>query len=492
MLSESIKTLKDIAEKRNVSKNSTEELKANTDFLEAYEKIKTYAKDGYDSIESETKKYVLKNFGIFDRPSTPKQFMMRIRVPFGKLSKEQAVTIGALAKEYGKDYIDITTRMQVELRFLDIKNIPMIIEKLDSIGLTPFQTGVDNFRNILTDPLDAKAKDSIIECKPLVKQMQDIFLKNTDWISTLPRKFNTGISGSLTNRCNIFGQDCAFILAKKNDEYGFNLYLGGKVGKSAKCANMFVKTNEVALVFKTIIELFKEYGFRDNRNKNRLYFLLESVGISVFANAIREKANKKILEAGELCNSGQDFETKGALELKDGSYAIHAAVPSGIFSGSKLIELANLTDENYELCFTVEQNIYLIGIKNPNDIKHDMIEYKNNFLSNIVACAGSGFCPFGVIENKPDAIKLAEYLNTNVEFSKPLRMCWSACPKGCGIHGAGDIGFVGTKKAVDGKIELAVDVYVGAELHNEGKEAHLCAKGILLTELNEFVAKMLK
>lgn len=492
MLQTSIKTLKEAAEKRNVSKNGTEELKANTDFLEAYEKIKNYAANGYDSIESETKKYILKNFGIFDRPSTPKQFMMRIRVPFGKLSKEQAVTLGTLAKEYGKDYIDITTRMQVELRFLDIKNIPIIIEKLERNGLTPFQTGVDNFRNILTDPLDAKAVDSVIECKQIIKDMQDIFLKNKEWISTLPRKFNTGISGSFTNRCNIFGQDCAFVLAKKNNEYGFNLYLGGKVGKSAKCANMFVKKEEVKDVFKAIIELFKEYGFRDNRNKNRLYFLIESVGIDVFANAIRQKCGKNFLEAGELCNSEKNFETKGAQNLKDGTFALHAAVPSGIFSGSKLIELANLSSETYELCFTVEQNIYIIGIKNPNAITHDLITYSNNYLSNIVACAGSGYCPFGVIENKPDAIKLAEYLNKNVEFKKPVRMCWSACPKGCGIHGTGDIGFVGTKKAVDGKIELAVDVYVGAELYNYGKEAQLYAKGILLTELNEFVAKMLK
>lgn len=83
------------------------------------------------------------------------------------------------------------------------------------MGITTYQTGIDNFRNILADPLCTNAKDSVIDTTPVIESMQDIFLKNPEWISTLPRKFNTGISGSSTNRCNIFGQDCAFVLAKR-------------------------------------------------------------------------------------------------------------------------------------------------------------------------------------------------------------------------------------------------------------------------------------
>ena len=39
-------------------------------------------------------------------------------------------------------------------------------------------------------------------------------------------------------------------------------------------------------------------------------------------------------------------------------------------------------------------------------------------------------------------------------------MYWSGCAKGCGQHGAGDIGFVGTKIKIDGEVKLAVDVFL--------------------------------
>ena len=79
-------------------------------------------------------------------------------------------------------------------------------------------------------------------------------------------------------------------VGKKRDEYGFNLYLGGKVGVRAESADMFVRASEVSAVFGAIISLFKKYGFRDNRNKNRLKFLLDAVGMDNFTAAIKEAA----------------------------------------------------------------------------------------------------------------------------------------------------------------------------------------------------------
>lgn len=76
----------------------------------------------------------------------------------------------------------------------------------------------------------------------------------------LPRKFNTGLTGSLANRCNVFGQDCCFVLAQKEGVYGYNMYLGGRVGKIAQNADIFLKDDEEVLAaFKSITELFRRY-----------------------------------------------------------------------------------------------------------------------------------------------------------------------------------------------------------------------------------------
>jgi len=53
--------------------------------------------------------------------------------------------------------------------------------------------------------------DNIINVKPIVDRLQELTIENPEWISVLPRKFNTGILGSLSNSCNIFGHDCCFV-----------------------------------------------------------------------------------------------------------------------------------------------------------------------------------------------------------------------------------------------------------------------------------------
>jgi len=143
----SIQKLHDAHELRSKKINKVEKVKASKPVMQAIEQIEQYAQKGYDSIPEEDKKYFLKCFGIFDKDAlTPKQFMMRIRIAGGFLNANQADVLGKLSKEFGNDYIDITTRAQIELRYLHIQDIPTILQELESVGLSSYQTGVDNFR----------------------------------------------------------------------------------------------------------------------------------------------------------------------------------------------------------------------------------------------------------------------------------------------------------------------------------------------------------
>ena len=442
-------TLKDIQAK-HTKINKIEKLKETRTYKEAWDALKTYAKEGYDSIIKEDKEFFLKCFGIFDRPATPKKFMMRIRIPSGRLDSKQAYTLGRLAKEYGNDYMDLTTRAQVQLRYLKIENIPYIIEELESVGLTSWQTGVDNFRNIVSDPLNRLSYDNIIDTAPLIDQMQDLWLKNGEWIATIPRKFNTSISGSMTNRCNLFAHDCCFALAMKDGEYGFNVYLGGKVGAIAKSANVFVRYDEVISFYEALIKMYKEFGFRDSRNKNRLHFLIKEAGMKLVVDTVKEIAQRDFKDAGEtLIKQPRTEERDGRIRLKDGTFALHMVVPSGIFSGTAMIEAAELAKElgSGKLNISTTQNLYILEIKKKDidkALKHKPYDrYKcvsTPYFNQLVACAGIDLCPFGVIPNKSDAIKMADYLSKTVPLPSDatIRMHWSACVKGCGVHELGD------------------------------------------------------
>jgi len=485
-------------EARSKKINKIEVVKELKNPLQAFEQIEEYAKKGYDTIPDEDKKYFLKCFGIFDKDGlTPKQFMMRVRVSGGYLSSTQARKIGEIAKEFGQDYIDITTRAQVELRYLNIEDMPAVLSGLEDVGLTSYQTGVDNFRNIVTDPLDADGFDNILPSYNLLKKIENIFLKNPDWISTLPRKFNTGISGSLTNRCNIFGHDCSLVLAQKDGIYGYNMFLGGRVGMIAKNADIFLANEEEVLkAYGALIEIFKKYGFRDNRNKNRLHFLIDAVGMQEIAFSIRKIAGIDFATAGETMTQLNPVDTEhGKVQLRDGSFAIQIIVPSGIFSGSDLIKIAELSEQNGngEIRFSVEQNIYILGVKDTALLLQNTFftKYKNvntPYFNNLVACAGTKHCTFGVIENKEDAIDMAEYLSSAVPLeSGRIRMYWSACVKGCGTHEIGDIGFEGCKAKVNGETEDGVHITIGGKVVSEGKNGYTVIKSAPLKFARFFV-----
>jgi ferredoxin-nitrite reductase len=494
-----VQKLQEAFDARNKKLNKIEKIKESKDVFESWEKLEYYAQNGFDSIPEVDKSYFLKCFGIYYREKTPKQFMLKLRIPAGHLNAAQAKVIGQCAKQFGEDYIDLTTRCQCELRYLDIKNIPTILKRLADVGINSHQTGVDNIRGIMGDPFDDLAFDNILPSHHIILKMQEKFLFNKQWVSTIPRKFNTAITGCTVNRCNIFVHDCCFVLANKNGVYGYNMYLGGKVGKIAKNANIFLKNEEEVLkAFDAITYIFKTYGFKDNRNKNRLWFLIESVGINEIAKAIREIAKTDFATAGVTMTQIDYFESDfQKVTLRDNTFAVHTAVPSGMISGTNLIEASRLSTVygSSQIRFDMEQSFYILGVKDFDSlIKEEFFKQfpnNNSYFNHQLACAGTDHCPFGVIENKHDAIDMAKYLNEEVPLNNQrVRMYWSGCVKGCGIHSLADIGFEGAKAKRDGQSVSAVNIYLGGKLISEGVEGYSIIKNAPL-DIAKFYIKEL-
>ncbi|MGE3613602.1 MAG: ferredoxin--nitrite reductase [Sulfurimonas sp.] len=481
--------------------NKVEETKTLKTPQEAFAMLEQYAKEGYASIPDEDKNYFLKCFGIYDKnDQTPQKFMIRVRISGGYLNAVQARVLGEIAQEFGEDYIDITTRAQIELRYIDIKDIPTIFERMRAVGISSYQTGVDNFRNIVTDPLDSYGFDTVLPSFELLKKLESSFLHDWEWISALPRKFNTSITGAISNRCNAFSHDCCFVLAQREGFWGYNMFLGGKVGKVAKSADIFLLPCEVPLAYNSIIDIFKRFGFRDNRNKNRLSFLVEAVGMEEIRSAICQNAGIDFAHAGETMTK-LDFNDPdhGRVQLRDGSFGVHMVVPAGIFSGSDLVRVADVSEQwgDGEIRFDIEQSIYILGVKEIDALKNEAIfqKYKSvdsPYKNHLIACAGSQHCPFGVIENKSDAIKMAEYLEKKVPLSNgSVRMYWSGCIKGCGLNGLGDIGFEGCKVKVNGEMEGGVNISLGGKITSEGLEGYTILKSAPLRYAHFYVETLM-
>jgi len=496
-----MKVLEEAHNLRNKKINKIEKMKSEQNPMDFIESFEEFCQGSYEETVTDSHtKHFLKCLGLYDK-GTSDTFVIRIRIPGGQLSVEQALKLSECSKKYGNDYIDITTRGQVEFRYLKFNELPELLKELDSVGITAIQCAGDNFRGVVTSPFDSYSKTSPIETMPLLQEIQSVFYKQETWMGNLPRKFNIAILGDSINTCNIFGNDCAFALAKKDGEFGFNLYLGGKVGVQARDLNLFVKPNQVKEVFSSVISLYKEYGFRDNRNKNRLTFLLDAVSLEEFAKAIKEYSKLPLSNAGELLVKDEFIlDDSSTIELKNNKSAIHFSIPSGIFCGSDLKEAALLA-QKYDgvIRLTYEQSFYIITDKeNIEDIKQSPLytkydSYHNIYFNNQIACAGKNECSFGVILGKPDAIEMAHYLNTNVPIQDgKVRMYWSACPKGCGIHGVADIGFEGAKaKDEEGNSCYGVKVFIGGKAASSILEARQLTKAVPIPKAQELVGELI-
>lgn len=492
--------LENAFEKRNKKSNKIEELKKEQNAFEFIQNFQDLINNGYENLTAVHSKHLLKCYGIYDKEDE-NEFVIRIRIPYGQLNLEQAKMFSKTAQEFGNSRIDLTTRSQVEFRHLKFKELPTVLSNLQSVGITTYQTAGDNLRGVISSVFDGYSSTSLINCKNLIDEIHGVFLKNPEFIGTLPRKFNTGILGDSVNDCNIFGQDCSFVLASKNGQLGFNLYLGGKVGVQARPIDIFVKEDEVKIVFKSILELFVKYGFRDNRNKNRLTYFLDEIGIEEFTKALIKHSNLPLQNAGEILVKDEYLiPNDGIIKLKDGKSAVYFPIPAGLFSSKDLHCVTKVMEEtNSILRFTHEQSFFLITEdENIQIIKDSQIykkyeAYNTLFFKNQIACAGINECSFGVIANKSDSIEMAVYLSQYVPIKKgKIRMYWSACPKGCGVHGVADIGFEGAiAKDEEGNSCDGVKIFLGGKATKEIKEARQISKAIPIKKAQEVVKNIL-
>ena len=447
--------------------NKIERLKANLKPIDYLKKLKSLD----FTILQESDRFYLKNFGIYAHSTRPNDFMIRVRIAGGRVAIEELETVLQISKRFNAKVIT-TARAQLELQNLKPDNILDAFEMLNSAKLTSWQTLTDNFRNIITDIYDGF--ESQIECYPLILQMQQLFLKNAKFVGMIARKFNTAIVGSSVTSGSFFGNDCLFALAFRDGELGFNLYLGGKNNEVAKDMNIFVTKEQVVALYRAVINLYLELGNRASRTKARLYFLLESLGVERFRELLQERCGFEFKSSGKLLlqkEIQEDFKL-----LSDGTYSYRFKTNFGEIDNSSLEEIINFAKEqNLEVRVGIDQNIYLFGLKSK---KVQIKGLSSN--QNVLVCAGSRYCFFSLFDTKDEASKI----NLEKINRYNIKVGYSGCLKGCGRHYFSDIGFVGIRTNLYGKLEFGVRLFLGG-LYSRGESgARLIYWAVPLRALN--------
>src|SRR5512147_102733 len=101
---------------------SLEAIKAAKDGLDVLPDIYRYAREGFAAIPAEDYER-MKWYGLFHRKQTPGYFMMRLRLPNGIVTSAQLRAIAAISRDAGRGAADLTTRQNIQLRWIEIENV---------------------------------------------------------------------------------------------------------------------------------------------------------------------------------------------------------------------------------------------------------------------------------------------------------------------------------------------------------------------------------
>lgn len=490
--------------------NKIEEIKRAKHGLDVLPDLQRWALDSNTTVEDIPADDIerLKWYGIFHRRTTPGFFMMRLRIPNGIATSEQIAAIAEIAERCGRGVVDITTRQSLQLRWLQLHDIPWVLQRLSAANLTSQQSGMDNVRNVVGCPLSGLSADEMIETKPLAARLQQAIVGRRD-LSDLPRKFNISLTGCTQDCAHAQTHDLSFTAATRDrdgfSELGFNVWVGGALGgqhpKLADPLDAFVPERDVVRLALAVLGVFHDHGAREKRSEARLKWLIDAWGIERLRAAVEERFGP-LARAGtsRVVRHGGDHIGVEA-QRQAGLNTVGLLVPVGRISATQLTALADLASRygNGEVRLTVQQNVLLPGVAIDDldtllaaPLLQDLSPAPSPFVRGLVSCTGNDYCHFSLIDTKGEALKLARALDAQYEIDEPVRIQMSGCPHACGQHRMGDIGLQGDRVRIDNVVRPAADVFVGGQIGIGAQLARPLAEGVPVEELPTLVAAQIR
>ncbi len=398
---------------------------------------------------------------------------LRIKIPNGRLTYTQFKAIAELSRSYGRGYAEITDRQNLQLHWIELQNALDIFAKLDLIGFStdhggqgiPTAHGGD-VRAIVSCPAAGIDKDELVDAWPIVRQLDNFFNGNKDFLD-LPRKFKIAINTCSLNCGNPESQDLSFTAVKQpSGKVGFAVFVGGTVAavpELAKPLNAIVQPEEILDVAKCTAEIFRDFGAREVKAKARFRWLVDAWGTEKLRKKIEEKMGKS-LQSSELKHLPNcKKEHTGVQPQKKLGYSfINVPIVSGVLSSEKMQKLADIAEKfgDGELRLTPYQNIIIANIPNGSVDKALKRLQENGYPSanpyvkwTTIACAGN-FCGKTIDHPKNRAKETMDYLEErfgdNLRKAE-LQISFSGCPNGCARHLTADVGLQGTALPFGGK-----------------------------------------
>ena len=484
-----------------------EQVKVERCGLELAPRLQELGAAGWESLDEADLTIRLKWLGIFFRPVTPGRFMVRLRLPNGVITAQQLELLADAVDRCGEEgSADITTRQNIQLRGLLLEDMAPLLDALEAVGLTSRQSGHDNPRNITGNPLAGIDPEEFVDTRPLVTAIQARLLAD-DAPRNLPRKFNIAVGGAADSF--LLHNDLAFLPADRDGELGFTVMVGGffsaQRNELAVPLGLWLRGEQLPAFSLAVLRHFERCGNRQARNKSRLMYLVDELGLDGYRTAVLELFTAL---------GGEAFPHDGAHRVnraprsglgvnpqkQEGLHWVGLCVPMGRLDAVSMLELARLARSHGsgEMRLTEAQNLLIpnVPVERLEALLAEPLLQRfrpdpGPLLAEAVSCTGNRYCSFALIPTKTTAEAVVEELERRLELPHPVRSHWTGCPNACGQPYMGEIGLMGAKARYDGEMVEAAKLYLGGDMGAEPKLAELHDKGVPLSALTDVLEDLL-
>ena len=441
-----------------------ERWKAEQNPLDIWDKLLAHAE--YNQVPAAEDVFRFKFHGLFYVAPAQDSFMLRLRIPGGRLSAHQMRGLADLAERHGSGRGDLTTRANMQIREFLPRDTVHVLNTVQSLGLISRGTGADNIRNITASPTTGIDPCELLDVGPIADGLHHYILNSRD-LYELPRKFNVafdnGGSISVLADTNDIGFQAVRVGEGRSVPAGvyFRVLLCGITGHKqfAQDTGLLVLPAQAVAVAAAMIRVFVDHGDRTDRKKARLKYLVDRWGVEKFITETEKRLAFPLLRcSARECEPRKQIDRAGHIGVHPQRQAdlnyIGVSVPVGRLPVDQMRAVADVAEEfgTGEIRLTVWQNLLIPNVR--ANRAREAIEHLHSagldcdagaFLRGTVACTGNRGCRYAATDTKTHAVELAKFLDTRFQIMQPVNLHVTGCSHSCAQHYVGDIGLLGTK-----------------------------------------------
>jgi sulfite reductase (ferredoxin) len=434
--------------------------------------------------------------------------MVRIKLPFGKITFKQLLRIADVSDEYGSGNLHLTTRQDIQIHYVSLDRTPELWAELERDDITLREACGNTVRNVTSSPDAGINPDELFDVSPYAQAVFKYFLRNPI-CQEMGRKIKISFSATEKDTAFSYIHDLGFI-PKLNEkgERGFKVMFAGGLGAQPFLASVvhdFLPEDQLIPYSESVLRVFDRHGERTNRNKARLKYLVQKLGLEEVTRLIAEEviANKSktfevdlgtvplpqlpeaigasAVRPADEVHYKRWLDTNVFPQKQSGFYGVYIKVPVGDIKTDKarLFVAAIRPYVADEIRITQNQGLLLKFVRAEALIPLYTVLNELDFavpgfdsVGDITTCPGTDTCNLGIANSMSLAAVLEGVIHEeypDLIYDKDIKIKISGCMNSCGQHGLAHIGFHGSSVKAAGKVVPAVQVMIGGGTVGDGE-----------------------